>query len=199
MKTLLSVIGFERSDLKTLHFNVDTEYESYTEKNSCFIIYLFLAGAHCAPLRCFSPYIIQSSAKNDRPEPSPWRTSVCRYRGVTPTCRRGEHCSSGIRNECNLPQTNPTGVRRRTQFRRRTRLDRPAGRLFADGEPDGTMTAPTGDGGRPMTAPTKSAEQYFAALNKRRTGIRKRKPRRRCVRAFALRLSNIQSVNHSKG
>ena len=49
IKTLLTVLGFERSDLKTLHFNVDTEYESYTEKNSCFI-YLFLAG-RTPPLR----------------------------------------------------------------------------------------------------------------------------------------------------
>lgn len=33
LKTLLSAFGFDRSDLKTLHFNVDTEYESYREKD----------------------------------------------------------------------------------------------------------------------------------------------------------------------
>ena len=39
--------------------------------------------------------------------------------------RRDEHCSSGIRNECNLPQANPTYRIAETQG------DRPAGRLFA--------------------------------------------------------------------
>ncbi|MBQ6540076.1 MAG: SIMPL domain-containing protein, partial [Oscillospiraceae bacterium] len=33
IKDLLSGFGFERSDLKTLSFNVDTEYEGYTENN----------------------------------------------------------------------------------------------------------------------------------------------------------------------
>ena len=33
LKTILSAFGFDRSDLKTLHFNVDTEYESYREKD----------------------------------------------------------------------------------------------------------------------------------------------------------------------
>lgn len=31
---LLSAFGFERSDLKTLSFNVDTEYESYRENDT---------------------------------------------------------------------------------------------------------------------------------------------------------------------
>ncbi|MDE5589011.1 MAG: SIMPL domain-containing protein [Acetatifactor sp.] len=34
IKEVLAVFGFERSDLKTLKFNVDTEYESYKEKNA---------------------------------------------------------------------------------------------------------------------------------------------------------------------
>ena len=34
LKDLLSAFGFERSDLKTLNFNVETEYESYKEKGS---------------------------------------------------------------------------------------------------------------------------------------------------------------------
>ena len=33
LKELLSRFGFERGDLKTLGFNVDTEYEGYTENN----------------------------------------------------------------------------------------------------------------------------------------------------------------------
>lgn len=33
LKDILSAFGFERSDLKTLRFNVDTEYESYKEKD----------------------------------------------------------------------------------------------------------------------------------------------------------------------
>ena len=33
LKELLSRFGFERADLKTLGFNVDTEYEGYTENN----------------------------------------------------------------------------------------------------------------------------------------------------------------------
>lgn len=33
LKELLSRFGFQRSDLKTLSFNVDAEYESYREKN----------------------------------------------------------------------------------------------------------------------------------------------------------------------
>ena len=34
LKDVLSGFGFERSDLKTLSFNVDTEYESYRDKNN---------------------------------------------------------------------------------------------------------------------------------------------------------------------
>lgn len=34
LKELLSAFGFERSDLKTLSFNVDTEYESYRENDT---------------------------------------------------------------------------------------------------------------------------------------------------------------------
>ena len=34
LKDLLTGFGFERSDLKTLNFNVETEYESYKEKGS---------------------------------------------------------------------------------------------------------------------------------------------------------------------
>ena len=34
LKDLLSGFGFERSDLKTLYFNVDTEYESYKDKGT---------------------------------------------------------------------------------------------------------------------------------------------------------------------
>ncbi len=34
IKEVLAVFGFERSDLKTLSFNVDTEYESYKEMNA---------------------------------------------------------------------------------------------------------------------------------------------------------------------
>lgn len=33
LKDILSVYGFERSDLKTLSFNIDTEHESYRENN----------------------------------------------------------------------------------------------------------------------------------------------------------------------
>ncbi len=35
VKDLLADFGFERSDLKTLHFGVDPEYESYKEKGAC--------------------------------------------------------------------------------------------------------------------------------------------------------------------
>ena len=34
LKDVLSAFGFERSNLKTLSFNVDTEYESYRDKNN---------------------------------------------------------------------------------------------------------------------------------------------------------------------
>ena len=34
MKELFTAFGFERSDLKTLDFSVDAEYESYQEKNN---------------------------------------------------------------------------------------------------------------------------------------------------------------------
>ena len=34
LKDLLAGFGFERSDIKTLNFNVDTEYESYKEKGA---------------------------------------------------------------------------------------------------------------------------------------------------------------------
>ncbi len=34
LKDVLSAFGFERSDLKTLNFNVETEYESYKDKGS---------------------------------------------------------------------------------------------------------------------------------------------------------------------
>lgn len=34
IKDVLGDFGFERSDLKTLRFNVDTEYESYKERNA---------------------------------------------------------------------------------------------------------------------------------------------------------------------
>lgn len=34
IKDLLASFGFERSDLKTLNFNVDTEYETYKEHNA---------------------------------------------------------------------------------------------------------------------------------------------------------------------
>ena len=34
LKDLLTKFGFERSDLKTLNFSVDTEYESYKEKDT---------------------------------------------------------------------------------------------------------------------------------------------------------------------
>ena len=34
LKEVLSGFGFERADLKTLSFNVDTEYESYRDKNN---------------------------------------------------------------------------------------------------------------------------------------------------------------------
>ncbi len=34
LKDLLTNFGFERSDLKTLNFSVDTEYESYTDKGT---------------------------------------------------------------------------------------------------------------------------------------------------------------------
>lgn len=33
LKDVLAEFGFERSDLKTLSFNVDTEYESYRDRN----------------------------------------------------------------------------------------------------------------------------------------------------------------------
>ena len=36
LKDVLSGFGFERSDLKTLSFGVDTEYESYRDKNNDF-------------------------------------------------------------------------------------------------------------------------------------------------------------------
>lgn len=32
LKDLLAAFGFERTDLKTLNFSVDTEYESYKDK-----------------------------------------------------------------------------------------------------------------------------------------------------------------------
>ena len=35
LKDLLAGFGFERSDLKTLNFNVETEYESYKDKGKC--------------------------------------------------------------------------------------------------------------------------------------------------------------------
>lgn len=35
LKDVLSAFGFERSDLKTLNFNVETEYESYKDKGKC--------------------------------------------------------------------------------------------------------------------------------------------------------------------
>ena len=34
IKDLLTTLGFARTDLKTLNFNVDTEYERYQEKNT---------------------------------------------------------------------------------------------------------------------------------------------------------------------
>ena len=34
LKDVLSAFGFERPDLKTLRFHVDTEYESYRDKNN---------------------------------------------------------------------------------------------------------------------------------------------------------------------
>ena len=34
LKDVLSAFGFERPDLKTLSFHVDTEYESYRDKNN---------------------------------------------------------------------------------------------------------------------------------------------------------------------
>lgn len=34
LKDVLSAFGFQRSDLKTLSFNVDTEYESYRDENN---------------------------------------------------------------------------------------------------------------------------------------------------------------------
>ncbi|MBR6208698.1 MAG: SIMPL domain-containing protein [Oscillospiraceae bacterium] len=34
LKDILSAFGFERPDLKTLNFSVDTEYESYRDKNN---------------------------------------------------------------------------------------------------------------------------------------------------------------------
>ncbi len=34
LKDVLSAFGFERSDLKTLNFSVDTEYESYRDKGA---------------------------------------------------------------------------------------------------------------------------------------------------------------------
>ena len=34
LKDVLAEFGFERSDLKTLSFNVDTEYESYRDRNN---------------------------------------------------------------------------------------------------------------------------------------------------------------------
>ena len=34
LKDILSEFGFDRSDLKTLNFNIDTEYESYKEKGT---------------------------------------------------------------------------------------------------------------------------------------------------------------------
>ena len=34
LKSVLAEFGFERSDLKTLSFNVDTEYESYRDRNN---------------------------------------------------------------------------------------------------------------------------------------------------------------------
>ena len=34
LKDLLAVFGFERSDLKTLNFSVDTEYESYKDEDT---------------------------------------------------------------------------------------------------------------------------------------------------------------------
>lgn len=34
LKDILSAFGFERSDLKTLNFNVETEYESYKDKGT---------------------------------------------------------------------------------------------------------------------------------------------------------------------
>ena len=36
LRDVLSGFGFERSDLKTLSFNVDTEYESYRDENNDF-------------------------------------------------------------------------------------------------------------------------------------------------------------------
>lgn len=35
LKEVLAAFGFERSDLKTLSFNVDTEYERYRENDAC--------------------------------------------------------------------------------------------------------------------------------------------------------------------
>ena len=34
LKDVLSTFGFERTDLKTLNFSVDTQYESYKEKGA---------------------------------------------------------------------------------------------------------------------------------------------------------------------
>ena len=34
LKDVLSAFGFERSDLKTLNFNVETEYENYKDKDT---------------------------------------------------------------------------------------------------------------------------------------------------------------------
>ena len=45
LKDVLSAFGFERSDLKTLNFNVETEYESYKDKGTYkqrFIGYRFM-------------------------------------------------------------------------------------------------------------------------------------------------------------
>ncbi len=45
LKDVLSSFGFKRSDLKTLSFNVETEYESYRDENDnykqCFVGYCF--------------------------------------------------------------------------------------------------------------------------------------------------------------
>ena len=70
-----------------------------------------------------------AATQGDRPAgrlfASQTRTRNARPYILPVTLRRDEHCSSGIRNECNLPQANLTYRIAATQG------DRPGGRLFA--------------------------------------------------------------------
>ena len=49
LKDLLSAFGFERADLKTLNFSVDTEYESYKERDGSYKQRFSLANCKVRP------------------------------------------------------------------------------------------------------------------------------------------------------